>query len=193
MSTNDCIGLETLEFGQNCADQDNMGGITPSVHAFNWHDVASWPDLPSPPAEGAMSYDTAGAWKGDLIMKSGKKAVKIDFTEDTGLLSISDQGETGGISFKYELNMVFAKMRSQVFGFENATKSRRMGFIVTDSNGTMYLLGDKNRGAVREAGDGSTTGTVSGDRNQSSVKFTYPCPRKLVYTGDVDALLTAAP
>ncbi len=190
----DCIGLEAIEFGLTCEDQDNMGGITPSVIAFYWDQVATWPDLPSAAtSEKPITLEEAGAWGGDVVMKDGKKAVKIDFTEDTGLLNITDQGEKGGVSFNYELNMVFAKMRKKIFGFENATKSRKMGFIVTDSNGVSYLMGDKFRGAVRESGDGSTTGTASADRNQSSVKFTYPCPRKLIYTGDTEMLLKEAP
>ncbi len=193
MAEERCIGLEDLQYGLNCEDQDNMGGITPSVIAFDWHDVVSWPDLPTKTGTDPMDFETAGSWKGDVTLKTGKKAVLIEFTEDTGLLNITDQGEVGGISFLYALTMVFAKMRRKVFGFENATKAGRMGFIVTDSNGERYLLGDRNRGAVRVAGDGSTTGTASADRNQSSVTFNFSCPRKLIYTGEVDHLLKVAP
>lgn len=193
MADEKCIGLEDLQFGQNCADQDNMGGITPSVLAFDWHDVAVWPKLPTRASDAPMDFEKAGAWNGDLVLKTGLKASIIEFTDDSGLLNITDQGETGGISFLYDLTMVFAKMRAEVFGFENATKSNRMGFIVTDSNGERYLLGDKGRGATRVTGDGSTTGTASADRNQSSVRFNYSCPRKLIYTGDVDSLLKEAP
>ncbi len=46
-----------------------------------------------------------------------------------------------------DLNIISAKMRKKIFGFENATKGRKMFFIVTDNNGTNYLMGDKRRGA----------------------------------------------
>ncbi len=193
MADQKCIGLENLEYGISCADQDNMGGIMPTVIAFYHEDVDSWPDKPAPTADEPMTFDRAGEWDGDVVMKPGCQAVKIDFTDDTGLLNITDQGEKGAISFLYELNMVFARMRSKAFGFENATKNRKMGVIGPDSTGSKYLLGDKDRGAVREAGDGSTSGTAISDRNQSSVKFTYPCTRKLVYTGDTEALLKPTP
>lgn len=188
-----CIELTALEFGTACSDQDNMGGLKPSVVAGYYDDVATFPDLPAPVGDVAMDLETSGKWKGDVVMKPGTKAVQIDFTDDTGLLTIADQGEKGGISFNFELVMVFAKMRAKVMGFENATKNRKMFFIVTDGNGVSYLMGDKNRGAMREAGDGSTSGTASSDRNQSSLKFGYSCPRKLVYDGDKVNLLTAAP
>ena len=60
-----------------------------------------------------------------------------------------------------DLNIISAKMRKKIFGFENATKGRKMFFIVTDNNGTNYLMGDKRRGALRASGDGATTGASS--------------------------------
>lgn len=193
MADNDkCIALDDINEAMDCENMDNMGGIVPSV-IYGYHeDVATWPDYPTK-TESAMTLDEAGTWKGDVAMKPGCRAYKLDFTDELAEFKITDQGEVGGESFLYDLNIIAAKMRKKIFGFENATKGRKMFFIVTDNNGTQYLMGDKRRGAVRASGDGSTTGSSSTARNQQSLRYTFTCPRKLVYEGDTEALLTATP
>ena len=88
-----------------------------------------------------------------------------------------------------DLNIISPKMRKKVFGFENATKGRKMFFIVTDNNGMNYLMGDKRRGAMRASGDGATTGTGSSGRNQSTLHYTFATPVKCVYEGDTEDIL----
>lgn len=189
---NKCIALDDINEAMDCDNMDNMGGIVPSI-IYGYHeDVATWPDYPTK-AEAALTLDEAGAFKGDVVMKAGCKAYKMEFTDELAEFKISDQGEVGGESFLYDLNIIAAKMRKKIFGFENATKGRKMFFIVTDNNGTNYLMGDKRRGAVRASGDGSTTGSGSTARNQNSLRYTFTCPRKLVYEGDMETLLTASP
>lgn len=189
---NKCIALDDINEAMDCDNMDNMGGIVPSI-IYGYHeDVATWPDYPTK-AEAALKLDEAGAFKGDVVMKTGCKAYKMEITDELAEFKITDQGEVGGESFLYDLNIIAAKMRKKIFGFENATKGRKMFFIITDNNGTNYLMGDKRRGAVRASGDGSTTGSGSTARNQNSLRYTFTCPRKLVYEGDMETLLTASP
>ena len=187
----ECIALDDINEALDCASLDNMGGIVPSVIYGYWDEVATWPKLPSK-TEAPIALDAAGAWVGDLAMKEGCRAYKMDFTEDTGEFKITDQGELGGESFLYDLTFISARMRKKVFGFENATKGRKMFFIVTDANGVQYLMGDAARGAHRASGDGSTTGGSATARNQTTLHYVYSCPRKLVYEGDTAPLLTPA-
>jgi len=188
-----CIELADIDQAVSCVDLDNLAGLVQELVYGYYEDVASWPDLPAPAAEdGTMSLDEAGAWNGDLVMKAGCRAYKFTFTDEEGSLSITDQGETGGESCLYELAVVRSKMTQTIFGFENATRGRRMFFIVTDKNGNKYLLGDKLTAARRVAADATTTGTKSADRNQVPLKFTYVCPRKLMYTGDTENILKIA-
>lgn len=74
-----------------------------------------------------------------------------------------------------------------------ATKNAKMGFIVVDSNRQNYLMGDKDTGAMRDKGDGATTGTAKTDLRSAGMKFNYPVNNPRVYSGDIDALLTASP
>lgn len=186
-----CIDLADIDELVSCQEIDNLAGVVQELIYFYWEDVATWPDLPSPTAEtGTMSMEEAGAWDGDVVMKTGCRAYKLVFTEDSGELTITDQGETGGESCRYELAITRAKMSKVIFGFENATRGRRLGLIVTDKNGNKYLLGDKLNAAHKVAADASTTGKTGTELNKIPLKFAYDCPRKLMYTGDVTNILT---
>lgn len=193
MAVKRCINLGNIDDALDCSNIDNMGGIVPSLIYGYWDDVATWPDLPVPTAEKALELDEAGAWSGDVVMKEGTCAYKMDFTDDTGEFKMSDQGETGGESTLYDLTIIAAKMRKKIFGFQNATKGKKMFFIVQDNNGIYYLMGDRRNGAKSVAGDGATTGANATARNQTSLKFQYNCPRKLVYEGDTENLLKVTP
>lgn len=191
--TKNCVALADIDESVACADLDNLAGVVQELIYFYWNDVDSWPDLPAPAeADGTMTFEQAGAWDGDVVMKSGVRAYKLVFTDDSGELTITDQGEQGGESCLLELNITRAKMSQVIFGFENATRGRRLGLIVTDKNGNRYLMGDKLNAARRVAADASTTGKVGADMNKTPLKFTYTCPRKLMYTGDVTNILTVA-
>lgn len=187
-----CYELADIDPALECDAQDNMGGVVESV-TFGYHnEVATWPDLPAV-EENAMSLDEAGALSGDVVMANGCKAYKFAFTDNTGSFTIKPQGETGGESFQMELNLVAARIRKKILGFINATKGRKLFFIVEDNNGVKYLMGDARRGAILASdSDGATTGSSATERNQTTLKFQYTTPRALVYEGDCENILTAA-
>ena len=63
-----CIALDDINEAMDCENQDNMGGIIPSV-IFGYHaDVATWPDYPKK-TESPLSLEEAGTLVGDLVMK----------------------------------------------------------------------------------------------------------------------------
>lgn len=188
-----CIELADIDELVSCDDIDNLAGIVQSVIYFYWEDVAAWPDFPKPADDATMSLEQAGAWDGDVVMKAGCRAYQLTFTEDSGELTITDQGEAGGESCKYELSITRAKMSKVIFGFENATRGRRLGLIVTDKNGNSYLMGDKLNAAHKVAADASTTGKSGTELNKTPLKFSYDCARKLMYTGDMAEILKIVP
>lgn len=187
-----CVKLSNLDPAVNCVDLDNRAGIVARILLAYAEDVAAWPELPAPAEAGEMSLEEAGKWKGELAMASGAKMVELHFIDETGVITITDQGERGGESFLYQLDLVRAKVNAAMAGFENAVKGRRLVIIAEDRNGVKYLMGDKLCPAMKVAGDGSTTGTTGTDRNQTSLRFQYSCPRKLVYEGELDSLVAAA-
>lgn len=188
-----CINLADIDANVSCAEFDNLAGIVDEVIFGYWDDVATWPNLPAGTSNSAMDLETAGAWDGSLAMKPSTRAYKLRFTDGTGVLTMTDQGEVGGESVLYQLDIFRSKVSKLILGFLNATRGRKMFFIVTDKNGIKYLMGDKYNAALKVAGDAVTTGTAPTDRNGAPIRFTYSCPRNLVYTGTTDNLLTAAP
>ena len=187
-----CYSLANIDEAISCAELDNLAGVIQEIIYGYWDDVEVFPDLPAPVnQDGTMSFEVAGQWNADIIMKDGKCAYKLVGTEGSAVLTITDQGEEGGLSVRYQLDIDRAKMNAVVFGFENATRGRRLFLIVTDKNGVSYLMGDKNNAARRVPADASTTGQrADSDVNKVSLRFQYDCPRKLVYTGDKTAILT---
>lgn len=189
-----CIALADIDEMVSCADLDNLAGVVQSI-IYGYHDdVATWPDLPAPTADDAeMTFEQAGAWDGDVVMKTGCRAYQLTFTDESGELTITDQGEAGGLSCKYELSIIRAKMSKVIFGFENATRGRKLFLIVTDKNGNHYLMGDSLNAAHKVAADASSTGKAPTELNRTPLKFDYNCPRKLMYTGDMLNLLKVVP
>lgn len=192
MANDNCIALSDILEGVDCESLSNIGGIVPSI-IFGYHaDVEVWPEYPKK-TEAAIELDAAGALVGDVVMKEGTKAYKMEFVDDAAEFKITEQGEVGGESYLFDLNIVQAKIRKKILGFQNATKGRKMFFIVTDNNGTNYLMGDARRGAVKANGDGATTGSSSSARNQASLHYTFTTPMACVYEGDMETLLTITP
>lgn len=181
-----CIALQDLDSDLQCGN--NTGGIL-KVAAFYHADVETWPSEPSAP-ESLAAFAT---FVDDLVMKTGKKAVLISLPQNKGSFAITEQGEMGGMSLQMELTIFQNGISPEFLGFMGVTKNAKMGFLVTDTNGQMYLKGDKDTAAMRTSGDGATTGTARTDLRSGSVKFIYPVNNPRIYTGDFDSLLIEAP
>lgn len=192
-----CVSLEDVDHSLGCSG-GNSPGIVPSVQYGYWDDVDAWPDEPAPTKVGEeitpATLEEYGALTGDVVMKPGTRAYTFDFTEDAGNFSMIPEGEVDGISVKYTLNIIKAKIQKKVLGFMNAAMGRKMFFIVQDENGKRYLMGSKKRGcSFVGGGDGANTGTGSGDRNQTTLQFTFRSGMALIYEGDTEDILTLVP
>lgn len=175
------------------AELDNMPGIVSKL-IYGYHaDVAAWPTKPVGVADADITLDAAGALVGDVVMKSGTCAFVDEFTEDTGEFSIKWVGENGGLHAEYDLSIVHAKIRAKILGLQNASRNRKLFFIVQDENGSSYLMGDKNKSAIFQPSDGNKFGkSGSAERNQATLAFKYSAPRALEYVGDTEDLLVVA-
>lgn len=181
-----CIELQDIDSDLGCGD--NTGGIV-KVAAFYHDSVESWPKA----KENPTNLAEAGTLEGDLVFKAGKKASLIILPQNKGSFAITEQGEMGGMSHQMELSIFQNGITPEMLGLMGVTKNAKMGFVVMDSNGQMYLMGDKDTGAMRDKGDGATTGTARTDLRSGSMKFIYPVNNPRVYSGDFDSLLKAAP
>lgn len=185
-----CINLEDINHDLGCSG--NVSGIVPKL-IFGYHsDVDVWPDEPLPANDSTpMALEESAALVGDVVMKNGTRAFEMDFTEDTGSLTINPVGEIDGGQMEYTLTLIKAKINRKILGFMNAALSKKMFFIPQDENGIHYLMGNKRRGCTFvTGGDGATTGTTASDRNQASLQFKFRTGRAFVYEGDTEDILS---
>jgi len=184
-----CINLEDIDHNLGCSG--NVSGIVPKL-IYGYHsDVAVWPEEPMPANDSTpLSLEESATLEGDVVMKDGTRAFEIEFTEDTGSLTINPVGEIDGGQIESTLTLIKAKLAKKILGFMNAALGRKMFFIVEDENGQRYLMGNKRRGCTYvTGGDGATTGTTSSDRNQASLQFKFRNGRAFVYEGDTEDIL----
>ena len=102
-------------------------------------------------------------------------------------------GEVDGKSFVLHLNFFHPGMQRTILGFINAAKNDNLVFVVTDSEGQQYVMGDEMRPAVYQgAPDGGGTGKETAACKGMSCEFTYKTGNVYVYTGTVSLIVAAS-
>lgn len=181
------MAIDFTDIDKNLTDGENMGGLIQKVY-FGYHaDVSAFPTKPATPT----TLETAAVLTGDLVMKAGKRLFEMYITDDTGEFKIDPVGEVDGKSFVEHLTIFHPGLQAKIRGFMNAAKNENLVFIVVDSNGNKFLMGDANRPAVYAGSpDGAGTGKTTAARAGMSAEFTYKTANILAYTGNIP--LTAA-
>ncbi len=182
------INLE--EINKNLPNGANMGGITQTIYAAYWDDVAGWPTEPEI-VDGTTTLEESAALVGDISFNTGKCFYPIYVTDDTGELQLESVGEKDGKSWKYNLSFFHPGLQKKCLGFINAAKNENMVFLVPDNNGNYFLLGDALRPATYESSpDGNGTGKETSARPGISSLFSYKSKNLYHYEGSIP--LTAA-
>jgi len=174
--------IEFTDINKNLPDGQNMGGLIQEVY-FGFHaDVLTWPTKPVAPA----SLEENAVLTGELAMKPGKRLFRLYITDDTGEFLIEPVGEIDGKSFVEHLTLFSPGLQKTLLGFMNAAKNENLVFIVKDSDGQTYIMGDNLRPAVYAgAPDGFGTGKETAARKGVSMEFTYKTANVYVYTGTI--------
>lgn len=174
--------IEFTDINKNLPDGQNMGGLIQEVY-FGFHaDVLNWPTKPLNPS----TLEANAVLTGELVMKTGKRLFSLYITDDTGEFSIEPVGEIDGKSFVEHLTLFSPGLQKKLLGFMNAAKNENLVFIVKDSDGQTYIMGDSLRPAVYAgAPDGFGTGKETAARKGISMEFTYKTANIYVYTGTI--------
>jgi len=174
--------IDFTDIDKNLPNGENMGGLQQKVY-FGYHaDVATWPTRPVNPTTLEMS----SVLTGELVMKAGKRMFEMYLTDDTGEFKIESVGEIDGKSFVEHLTLFHPGLQKKLLGFINASKNANLVFVVVDSDGQMYLMGDPLRSAVFVgAPDGIGTGKETAARKGASLEFAYKTTSAYIYTGAV--------
>lgn len=173
------------EINKNLPGGANMGGITQTIYAAYYEDVATWPEEPDLDDE-ALSLEDSAALIGDITFNTGKCFKPIYVTDDTGELNLESVGEKDGKSWKYNLSFFHPGLQKKILGFINAAKNKNMVFLAPDNNGNLFLLGDALRPSTYESSpDGNGTGKETSARAGISSLFTYKNKNLYHYEGSI--------
>lgn len=165
------------------AGLDNSAGIQINVYAIDMRDVKTHPTFPK--IETATDLEELVTVDDDIVLKTGRKAFKIECTLEKGGANSDSQGEIDGMSFKNSLKIVNAGTKAKADGFARLAKNGSFYFIYFELDGTVRLLGNPGYPSKMVSAPG-TTGEKSGDLKQRTFTFqsvwSGPAP---VFTGKV--------
>ena len=170
---------------------ENMGGATsriliglladaltiPVNHA---KDVASsiteWVTLETPP-----------------VMKTGKKMVIIQASQDTVEIKHDPQGETDCASFKNLLEFFVPGYEKESLALAAALLNNDV-FIIVEQGGQFHMLGNKEQ-PCNSDGTGGATGKKAADSKGTTFKFkwNWSTPVPIVTMDETDVLALLAP
>ena len=174
--------MDFADIGKLLTDGKNLGGLSQKIYFGLWTDVATWPTEPVAP----VTLDAAGTLTGDILMKAGKRMWKMYITDDTGEYKMELVGEVDGHSFVNHLSLFHPGLQETILGFMRAAKNENLVFIVIDSDGQKYVMGDALRPAVLAGSpDGAGTGKTTAARKGISMEFTYKTNNQFVYKGNL--------
>lgn len=174
--------IDFTDIDKNLPNGDNMGGLTQLVYFGYYKDVESFPTPPASPA----TLTEAATLTGDLVMKSGTRMWQMYLTDDTGEYKMELAGETDGHSYVNHLILFHPGLQDKILGFMRAAKNENLVFVVVDSDGQKYIMGDQYRAAVLAGSpDGAGTGKTTAARKGISMEFTYKTNNQFVYKGNI--------
>ena len=174
--------MEFTDINKNLPNGSNMGGITQKIYYGFQEDVKTWPTKP----EESATLEESSILTGSLVMKTGKRMFEMYITDDTGEFNIESVGELDAKSFVQHLKFFHPGLQATIISFMNAVKNRNLIFVVQDSDGQFYLMGDAMRAAIYQGSpDGNGTGKTTADRKGMSAEFTYKTSNVYIYTGTV--------
>lgn len=180
--------IEFTDIDKNLVAGENMGGLTQKIWFGYWVDVATWPVKPAYTA----NLEDCVVLTGDLTMKPGKRMFEMYITDDTGELKMELVGEVDGHSFVEHLTLFHPGLQAKIRGFMRAAQNENLVFIVEDSDGQKYLMGDAMRPAILAGSpDGAGTGKATAARKGISMEFTYKTTAIYSYAGNIPLTVTS--
>ena len=175
--------IDFTDIDKNLPNGENMGGLTQKIWFGYWVDVATWPTKPD---YNNSDIEDSVELTGDITMKAGKRMFEMYITDDTGELKMELVGEVDGHSYVEHLSLFHPGLQSKIRGFMRAAQNENLVFIVEDSDGQRYLMGDAVRPAILLGSpDGAGTGKTTAARKGVSLEFTYKTTAIYSYAGNI--------
>ncbi len=128
---------EDILAGNECHKEGGLLGV--AYYAFA-EDIEEWPSLPNSPANFAES----ATLEGDFVMKPGKYFSMLESELEMSEYKGEGQGSISALSAIGRHTFRQVAPSSQVVGFVNANKNRRMALVFEGYDGSRRLLGKQS-------------------------------------------------
>lgn len=165
------------------AGMDNTAGIQQYIYLVDFRDVQTHPTFPK--IEDATTLEDLVTVDTNLVLKTGKKALRVKCTLEAGAATSDSQGEIDGMSFKNGLKFLIAGNKANADGFARLAKNGDYYAVYFELDGAVRILGHPGYPAKMVSAPG-TTGEKTSDRKSRIFTFNSvwsgPAP---IFTGKV--------
>lgn len=134
----------------------------------------------------ANYFSALGADSGfiyDLLLDSGVEMNEIEFTEDTGRVSETEEETDNGVVFNYEVTVLVPKVSPGDSRRFSSLRDKKLLVLVRDNNDLWWLTGSP--GAYFKITISSSTGTAAAERNGSTLTISASLPTGSVFINEL--------
>lgn len=147
---------------------DNMGGIN-KLYLIDADYFSS------------LNEDSGDVW--NLLLDSGVEIDEIEFTEDTGRLSETEEETDNGVVFNYEVSVLVPKVGPGDSSRFAALRHKKLMVLVQDNNDQWWLTGAP--GSYFKFTIVNATGTAAADRNGSTLTISASLPTGSIFVNEL--------
>lgn len=186
MSCFDNVETESLD---HCLNREVPSGVSEVGIYYALHQQATTIPMPLGVGEAGYDYTKAVEVSEDLVFQAGKGFAKIKVQPATGEVLTESTGNMGNLKIKQTFNFFVPRTDAKTLGYIVTHKSSPQIFLVTETDGTKRLLGDKFVPAYISEVKGTSGKTGEDDRGIQFAITTYAAP--IIYKGEIQEYVPA--
>lgn len=118
----------------------------------------------------------------DLLLDSGVEMNEIEFTEDTGRVSETEEETDNGVVFNYEVAVLITKVSPGDSRRFSSLRDKKLLVLVRDNNDLWWLTGAP--GSYFKITISAATGTAAAERNGSTLTISASLPTGSVFINE---------
>ncbi|MGN1307094.1 MAG: hypothetical protein ACI4V3_05445 [Faecousia sp.] len=166
-----------------CKGTTILPGIRTTAYVIPKKDIVKWPTLPE--IAGATDMAELATYKGDFVLESDKKWLKIDLVDNKGKIECESQGDKPARTFLNKITLSHPESDAAAAGFARQANSDDLVYLIQRRNGKFRVLGnemfDTDTKPKQDSGEGMT-----GDQGTTlEISVTDMCPAPY-YVGKIE-------
>lgn len=129
------------------------------------------------------SLDEDSGFIYDLLLDSGVEMNEIEFTQDTGRVTETEEETDNGVAFNFEASVLVPKVAPGDSRRFSQLRTKKLLILIQDNNDQWWLTGAP--GSYFKIAISSTTGTAAVDRNGSTLTISATLPTGSVFINEL--------